>query len=231
MPRPPGAQCFSQETFLTISTFNGVTNIITDAIFVVLPVPMIIGLQVNIRTKISLILILSLGFFACVASIVRVVIGIHVFEDPDFLWNYSFFIWNYAELHTGIIAACLPALRPLFASILESTSRHLRSAGYVGSRYGNKYGTNGVTSRSTRNGYLRQEDDAIGLDSLRKTGRLDDSSMYKARVTSTNNGGSGRRAGNDDDSSEDGLILQPTKGAITKRTQIVVSETSPGDRF
>lgn len=63
---------------MAISTFNGgniscgiiggsgliqilVMNILTDAIFVLLPVPIIIKLQVNRRTKLSLLFILSLG--------------------------------------------------------------------------------------------------------------------------------------------------------------------------
>lgn len=36
-------------------------NILTDAVFVLLPVPIIVKLQVNRRTKLSLLFILSLG--------------------------------------------------------------------------------------------------------------------------------------------------------------------------
>lgn len=31
---------------------------------------------------------------ACIASIVRVYVGSHVFEDLDYTWAYAFFIWN-----------------------------------------------------------------------------------------------------------------------------------------
>ncbi|KAM0810935.1 hypothetical protein AB5N19_11288 [Seiridium cardinale] len=216
-PRPPDASCFSADTFLAISTFNGVMNIITDAVFLLLPVPVIVGLQVNKRTKASLLFILSLGSFACVASIVRVYVGSHLFQDFDYTWAYAFFIWNYAELHTAIIAACLPALRPLFASMLENTSRRLRATGYMygSSRYANKYGS----KSNNRSGYRRQED-AVGLESLRRTNHLEDGT-YKARVTSA----SGTGVNRGDDSSEDGIL--PPKGAVMKTTQIVVSEGGP----
>ncbi|KAK6080981.1 hypothetical protein SCUP515_03123 [Seiridium cupressi] len=197
--------------------FMIVMNIITDAVFLLLPVPVIVGLQVNKRTKASLLFILSLGSFACVASIVRVYVGSHLFQDFDYTWAYAFFIWNYAELHTAIIAACLPALRPLFASMLENTSRRLRATGYMygSSRYANKYGP----KSNNRSGYHRQED-AVGLESLRRINHLEDGT-YKARVTSASVTGVSR----DDDSSENGIL--PPKGAVVKTTQIVVSEGGP----
>ncbi|KAH6659727.1 hypothetical protein BKA67DRAFT_545547 [Truncatella angustata] len=214
-PRPPDAKCFSTDTFLKLSTFNGVMNILTDAVFVLLPVPVIVGLQVNKRVKATLIFILSLGLFACVASIVRVYVGSHVFEDMDYTWAYAFFIWNYAELHTGIIAACLPALRPLFSSILENTSRRLRATGYMygSSRYGNKYGS----KTNPRSGYQRQDDEGVGLESLQRNNRLEEGT-YKARIMTTN--GTNVSHG-EDDSSEDGIL--PPHGVV-KTTEIVVTE-------
>ncbi|KAF2997257.1 hypothetical protein E8E14_001573 [Neopestalotiopsis sp. 37M] len=231
IPRPIDAKCFSADTFLAISTFNGVMNILTDAIFVLLPVPIIIKLQVNRRTKLSLLFILSLGLFACIASIVRVYVGSHVFEDLDYTWAYAFFIWNFAELHTGIVAACLPALRPLFSSILENTSRRLRATGYLydsGGRFANKYG--GSRSNHNRSGYHRH-DDAVGLSSLHRKhleeGEVDIGGLYNARVTSTGSTGVSRH-GVGDDSSEEGILPPPPRGAVIKTTQIVVTEGRQG---
>lgn len=39
-----------------------VVNIITDVLFASLPIPIVWNLQVNLRTKISLVAILSLGY-------------------------------------------------------------------------------------------------------------------------------------------------------------------------
>lgn len=46
-------------------------NICTDVLFALLPIPIIVKLQVNTRTKVSLAVILGLGFVACAAGIVK----------------------------------------------------------------------------------------------------------------------------------------------------------------
>ena len=86
LPRPADAQCFDNATFAKIGSFNGcefgprwptsqgltsfandallttpAINVITDVLYVALPIPMVLKLQVNLRTKLSLIFALSLG--------------------------------------------------------------------------------------------------------------------------------------------------------------------------
>ncbi|KAK7973869.1 hypothetical protein PG989_015717 [Apiospora arundinis] len=246
MIRPPTAKCFDQATFTNIGIFNGAVNITTDVVFVMLPIPMILKLQVNNRTKASLIVALSLGIFACIAAIVRVYLGAHIFEDPDFTWTTAFFLWNTAELHAGIVAASLPTLRPLFKSLLETTSRHMRSHGYTyGSRYGpggRKSGSNigGMGSSSTTGGIITRNstlksagyrrhsnavDDIYALDMMEGLGRHKTSEShgvgmgYNARITSrepTTFGGG--------DSSEECILSTPAN-AITKRTEVVIQES------
>lgn len=70
-------------TFRNIGMFNSIVNIITDFLFASLPVPLIWELQVNLRTKLTLASILSLGFFASAAAIVKCVKQWNVLEDPD----------------------------------------------------------------------------------------------------------------------------------------------------
>ena len=76
----PTAKCFSLNTFTAVGLLNtcestvtgalyafgftdeiSAVNIATDILFVILPVPVIWGLQLNIRTRITLIGVLSLG--------------------------------------------------------------------------------------------------------------------------------------------------------------------------
>ncbi|KAK6214457.1 hypothetical protein LQW54_004364 [Pestalotiopsis sp. IQ-011] len=219
-PRPIDAQCFSADTFLAISTFNGVMNILTDAVFVLLPVPIIVKLQVNSRTKLSLLFILSLGLFCSLSK------KMTVFPDLDL------FSLRSAELHTGIVAACLPALRPLFSSLLENTSRRLRATGYLpyDSSLAARYGHGSHKYGSRRSNYHRQDEDAVGLHSLSSQHRkhLEDggggAGGYNARVTSASGAGVSR---GDDGSGEEG-ILAPPRGAVIKTTQIVVTEGRNG---
>lgn len=113
--------CFSNATFAAIGLTNTSINCATDFLLATLPVPVIIRLHVNKRTKMTLALILSVGYFACAAGIVKAVKQATFFDETDPLWHNSFNVWNMIELCVGITAASLPGLRPLFAKILAST--------------------------------------------------------------------------------------------------------------
>lgn len=58
----PTTKCYSISIFRSIGLFNGSINIFTDFVFASLPIPIILPLQINMRTKVSLIAILSLGY-------------------------------------------------------------------------------------------------------------------------------------------------------------------------
>jgi hypothetical protein len=83
--RPPGV-CIDLALFRAFANANAYINIITDWAFVLLPIPTIWHLQVNLRTKLSLIAVLSLGVVACAAAINRVMTGLKPFEVNDSPW-------------------------------------------------------------------------------------------------------------------------------------------------
>ncbi|KAF2786396.1 hypothetical protein K505DRAFT_318523 [Melanomma pulvis-pyrius CBS 109.77] len=131
--RPPPfgtgtAKCYSNNVFRNLGMMNSAFNIITDVLFATLPIPLIWSLQLNTRTKISLIAILSLGWFACAAAIVKAVQQFHVLDDLNWTYKDSFNIWNYIEFTIGILASSLPTLKPLFNWALD-TARAITSAG------------------------------------------------------------------------------------------------------
>lgn len=55
------ATCWSQATLQALSYANSVVNIVTDVFFAALPVPMLWKVQINARTKASLVCIMGLG--------------------------------------------------------------------------------------------------------------------------------------------------------------------------
>lgn len=130
------AKCFSNNTYTNIGIFNSSINIATDVLFAVLPIPVVWKLQANLRTKLTLIFILSLGLFACISSIVKTVKQATVLGDPDWTFNDSFFMWNNIEFNIGILAASLPSLRPLFAKLLGVTQRFTSSNSRSRQNYG-----------------------------------------------------------------------------------------------
>ncbi|KAF2477036.1 uncharacterized protein BDR25DRAFT_192035, partial [Lindgomyces ingoldianus] len=153
--RPPmgtgHARCLSLTTYRNIALFNSITNILTDIILALMPIPLIWTLQVNKRTKASLIFILSLGFFACAAGIIKTPLLYHFFDDFDSTGNRSwYYAWQIIEMNVGIIAATLPSLKPAFRWLLE-TAKSL-ATGTSGNRTGASHGY----KRQLSSGYLRQ---------------------------------------------------------------------------
>lgn len=166
------------------------------------------------RTKISLILILSLGYFACAASIIKTVLLTTVLSNPDSTRNDAYVVWNAIELYIGILAASLPSLRPLFKSILDST-KELRTR-MTGASSGNLDGQ----ALGVRHKYYMQED-AIGIDSLNATkGR---EQKYDVQVTTKSEDeefSSGSRSG-------DEIVMDPHLGGVgvTKTVQVSISKS------
>ena len=94
----PSTKCLSVATFSGIGLMNSIVNIATDFLFALLPIPIIVHLHVNTRTKISLACILGLGFIACAAGIVKARLQGTFLQSRDRLWHDSFNMWAMLEL-------------------------------------------------------------------------------------------------------------------------------------
>jgi hypothetical protein len=96
------AKCFDTEIFKNIGVFNSSINIATDLLFALIPIPMVWKLQVNLRTRIGLAIILSLGLFASGIAIYKTPLQYNFFKEADFSGTGSwYYIW-YALLSTYI---------------------------------------------------------------------------------------------------------------------------------
>ncbi|OQV06086.1 hypothetical protein CLAIMM_10717 [Cladophialophora immunda] len=227
------AKCFSNNTFTNIGIFNSSVNIATDVLFALLPIPVVWKLQANLRTKLTLCFVLSLGLFACVSSIIKTVKQAHALADPDWTFHDSFFMWNNIEFNIGILAASLPSLRPLFAKVLGGVTQKFTSsqgknrANYGYDADGLAYGKSKTDKRSSR----KPASHYYQFDSRQSTelGELHRGASKKVpMVTSTVTAG-------DDNSdkimleqdfhavSTDDQWTKPVQGAITKTTTVQVS--------
>ena len=74
-----------------------------------------------LRKKIELSLILSTGLFACVCACVKIsYLPALETANADFTWDtVALLIWNTVEINVVIIAACIPALRPVYLLIFR----------------------------------------------------------------------------------------------------------------
>ena len=73
-------------------------------------------------------LISKLTFSVCVISVVRLVV-LSRLEAYDVTWNYvNAAIWSAAEPSMGVIAVCVPSLRPLIALVWKGRHRSAPAA-------------------------------------------------------------------------------------------------------
>lgn len=127
-----------------------------------------------------MIAILSLGWFACAAAIVKAVQQWDVLNEPDWTVHDSFNVWNYIEFTIGIIAASLPSLKPLFITLLDGA----RSFATSGRSKATGYSPNGYKGAGSL-GYVKQPDSkSITLESINsKTNSSAPQSPYNVRIT------------------------------------------------
>ncbi|KAL0932342.1 integral membrane family protein [Colletotrichum truncatum] len=115
------ATCWDIETVKGLAYANSSVNILTDLLFgIAIPAPMLWKLNVPTRVRISLMIILGLGVFACAAACVKVYYLVTSYgRSFDPLWDSRHIqMWTAIEANVGIIAGSLPTLRPLFKDFL-----------------------------------------------------------------------------------------------------------------
>lgn len=91
-----GGACIDPGIIAALTYLYSAINMVCDFTFALLPLHIIRGLQMDVRTKYALIPILGMGCIASVAVVVRFAY-IKNFEDPDFLckslpaehWRYA----------------------------------------------------------------------------------------------------------------------------------------------
>ncbi|PVH93966.1 hypothetical protein DM02DRAFT_496663, partial [Periconia macrospinosa] len=95
-----------------INIFSGVMNTATDFTILVLPVLMI-RLQLPIRQKIGVIVVLMTGGFVTCITIIRLKSIVNSVSNPDFTWeDVPQIVWWTTEVDIAIVCACLPAGKP-----------------------------------------------------------------------------------------------------------------------
>ncbi|KAK0614354.1 hypothetical protein B0T14DRAFT_437370 [Immersiella caudata] len=134
-------KCYPITLFIKFGLINTSFNIATDILFAAFPIPIILGLQMKTRTKMYLVLVLSLGYFAVGFGIAKAVYQIAFGGERDrwFEANVTFYGLQVTcplfcpnnptnrfslQLNFGIIAACAATLKPLLNNILKLGSTH-----------------------------------------------------------------------------------------------------------
>ncbi|KAJ0147136.1 hypothetical protein CTA2_838, partial [Colletotrichum tanaceti] len=87
-------KCYPIALFIKFGLVNTAFNIFTDVCFATLPVSIIWTLQMKLRTRVYLIIVLSLGYFAVAMGIIKSVYQIAYGKDTDKTFYQSIQFWE-----------------------------------------------------------------------------------------------------------------------------------------
>jgi len=141
--------CMDATVIRIVSTTGSFINIVTDLLLSLTPITFLWRLNRPVRERILVCLLMGLGLFASVASIVKLLIVLNWVRQPgDDLWSMAEAIatWTVTEQFFAITAACLPFLKPLVERLLgrmgfsltKYPSRELYPGGPRGRSFGMK---------------------------------------------------------------------------------------------
>ncbi|KAH6695630.1 hypothetical protein F5X68DRAFT_219990 [Plectosphaerella plurivora] len=117
--RSGNGSCFDIKVVMSLTYTFSSFSLLTDAIFTILPIFCVWGLNMSLRNKLLLIPIFFMGTVASSAVAVRFAY-VKTFTDPDFLWaTLDIAIWSNVEMGLAISAGSLATLRPLIRITLN----------------------------------------------------------------------------------------------------------------
>ncbi|CAD6448128.1 8a9ae0a6-52cf-4c0d-a118-9221d71ff85e [Sclerotinia trifoliorum] len=120
--------CLSTSTRANVTYAHAAMSAVTDWAYGILPITFVWKVKMNPRTKLSVVLILSLGFFASTATLVRIYYINKLNQTTDYTWEgINLVKWSIVEPAIALTAASFATLRPLFSSRSQNQASSLYS--------------------------------------------------------------------------------------------------------
>ncbi|KAF4633857.1 hypothetical protein G7Y89_g4267 [Cudoniella acicularis] len=117
-------KCLRSPILSNVTYAHAAMSAVTDWSFGILPIFFVRKMQMNPRTKLSVVLILSLGFFASSATIVRIFYIKSLTKTDDWSWEgINLVKWSMVEPAIAITASNIATLRPMFKSFFLFASK------------------------------------------------------------------------------------------------------------
>ncbi|GKZ80404.1 hypothetical protein AnigIFM56816_004624 [Aspergillus niger] len=151
-------------TLLTVYT---ITDLITNILITIIPIPVIAGLKMWIGRKIGTIGLYIVGIYVTAISIARtyftIVVSYNNEEESRSLYMHNFSLlalWAMVEVNVGILAACITVVkkgvRKVFADKREKKFHMLSGAAFKGDHDGvaNEGGTRFLDGSGERDGTM-----------------------------------------------------------------------------
>ncbi|KAH8722918.1 hypothetical protein GQ44DRAFT_774445 [Phaeosphaeriaceae sp. PMI808] len=169
--KKPFAKCVNQDAMYHA---NAALNISTDLLVAALPIRSLWKLQIALKQKIALLIILTLGWFVVIISIIRLYVLILVAKHPEDQTWYSApaAYWSALEVNLAIVCASTPALKPLVVKIIP----------IFGSQFGTKR-SNEVSDPSHRSQGSKSNGPFMRLEGKPSQSTIDDDIHLENGVT------------------------------------------------
>ncbi|KAL3420746.1 integral membrane protein [Phlyctema vagabunda] len=98
-------------------------NILTDFVIYIMPMKVLWGIARPRNEKIGLVVVFAIGFFVCLAGIIRLWALQKTSVSVDSSWdNEPAAVWSIIECCVGVICASVPSLKPLFSKVRKITN-------------------------------------------------------------------------------------------------------------
>ncbi|KAG9258803.1 uncharacterized protein F5Z01DRAFT_4344 [Emericellopsis atlantica] len=147
---------------------TAVSNIVTDLMLFVLPIPMVVKLRMSKVQKAGAVFIFGVGSVTVATSGVRLYYLMNVLNTQDLTWDAAQAnIWSLIEANLFIICGSMPTLRKFFKHfaprLMGGSSANTNSGGYrhYGGSSGARLETIGGTNKETRKArsrYMEMDD-------------------------------------------------------------------------
>ena len=106
--------CMSRKAKEGVILAQAIISVVSDFAFAAFPILFLWRVQIDLKTKIGLWILMGLGFITGACCLVRTVLNgqsVPLDGTYDGIINW---LWRLFEVQIGIIAACIPTLRPLY---------------------------------------------------------------------------------------------------------------------
>ncbi|RDW62106.1 hypothetical protein BP6252_11539 [Coleophoma cylindrospora] len=111
-------KCVGPNSIVSAAYAISVMTILSDWLYALLPIPMIWNINMTAQAKFTVGIILSLGIFASIATLIRMRFLIDLTNVDDILYaGTNPMIWTLVEPGVAIVAASLITIRPLLRKL------------------------------------------------------------------------------------------------------------------
>ncbi|GFF27700.1 hypothetical protein IFM58399_01768 [Aspergillus lentulus] len=109
------AKCWEKRAQLKFAYFMCSENIAADAVLAIIPATFLFSMNLSLKKRINLTILLGLGSMATICGIVKTIKLNSIRDAPDFTWGlYAVTVWALSEIFVIITCGSVPALKPLW---------------------------------------------------------------------------------------------------------------------